>query len=274
MIEFVVSFWTDMFWSGALLFWSYIWRQTSYSYHLNVKVIWTAECRSVHEAEVFFSFGEIHLLEGLCFYSFCSNFTWLHNMAWLPSLWNASGQANVWDLYRREKQLGTGSFGTAYKAVKIKTGEERVIKAVTRPEEWLKLVGSKELVVAGVWWYVQPCNQNCVFWRNHHLGLLNYRMSLYQYVVYVYSHKHTHATSLMTISQSSNSILSGPPLAAGRRQVIKSMIQHFMASLPWLATRLRRAGRLCRWMRLNKRSWSWGRVMSVICGIFFSVSTM
>lgn len=64
MIEFVASFWTDMFWSGALLFWSYIWRQTSYSYHLNVKVIWTAECRSVHEAEVFF--GKIHLLEGLC----------------------------------------------------------------------------------------------------------------------------------------------------------------------------------------------------------------
>lgn len=125
-----------------------------------------------------------------------------------------------------------------------------------------------ELVVAGVWWYVQPCNQNFVFWRNHHLALLNYRM--FFCVVYVYSNKHTHATILMTISRSSNSICP----AHLWRQVITSMIQNFMASLPWLATRLRRAARLCRWMRLNKRSWSWGRVMSVICGNFFSVSTM
>jgi len=49
------------------------------------------------------------------------------------------GQANVWDLYRREKQLGTGSFGTAYKAVKIKTGEERVIKAVKKSRTSLPL---------------------------------------------------------------------------------------------------------------------------------------
>jgi serine/threonine protein kinase len=43
-----------------------------------------------------------------------------------------SGQQDVWDVYRREKQLGTGSFGTAYQAVNIKTHEERVIKAVAR----------------------------------------------------------------------------------------------------------------------------------------------
>ena len=44
----------------------------------------------------------------------------------------SSGQQDVWDVYRREKQLGTGSFGTAYQAVNIKTHEERVIKAVAR----------------------------------------------------------------------------------------------------------------------------------------------
>lgn len=40
------------------------------------------------------------------------------------------GKQDIWDVYRREKQLGTGSFGTAYQAVSIQSGETRVIKAV------------------------------------------------------------------------------------------------------------------------------------------------
>ncbi|CAL1130642.1 unnamed protein product [Cladocopium goreaui] len=49
------------------------------------------------------------------------------------------GQQDVWDVYRREKQLGTGSFGTAYQAVNIKTHEERVIKAVKKSRTALPL---------------------------------------------------------------------------------------------------------------------------------------
>ncbi|CAK9029658.1 Lon protease (ATP-dependent protease La), partial [Durusdinium trenchii] len=49
------------------------------------------------------------------------------------------GKQDVWDVYRREKQLGTGSFGTAYQAVHIQNGEERVIKAVKKSRTALPL---------------------------------------------------------------------------------------------------------------------------------------
>jgi len=49
------------------------------------------------------------------------------------------GKQDVWEVFRREKQLGTGSFGTAYKAKHIKTGEERVIKAVKKSRTALPL---------------------------------------------------------------------------------------------------------------------------------------
>ncbi|CAE7627238.1 CPK8 [Symbiodinium pilosum] len=49
------------------------------------------------------------------------------------------GKQDVWEVYRREKQLGTGSFGTAYKAKHIKTAEERVIKAVKKSRTALPL---------------------------------------------------------------------------------------------------------------------------------------
>ncbi|CAJ1344093.1 unnamed protein product [Effrenium voratum] len=48
-------------------------------------------------------------------------------------------QRDIWEVYRREKQLGTGSFGTAYKAKHIKTGEERVVKAVKKSRTALPL---------------------------------------------------------------------------------------------------------------------------------------
>ena len=46
-----------------------------------------------------------------------------------------AGKQDIWDVYRREKQLGTGSFGTAYQAVSIQTGETRVVKAVGGPSK-------------------------------------------------------------------------------------------------------------------------------------------
>jgi len=47
--------------------------------------------------------------------------------------------AKVWDIFKKTKELGSGTFGTAYLAKRKTTGEERVVKAVQKSKTSLPL---------------------------------------------------------------------------------------------------------------------------------------
>lgn len=161
-----------------------------------------------------------------------------------------SGQQDVWDVYRREKQLGTGSFGTAYQAVNIKTHEERVIKAVARRQR-----------VAGQWY---------VGLTHKHKSRLGFSyVTLLHYLFETYSNRPWKHFSWFWY------ILLWSNLVYDKLWFVYMMcLGSFMPS-SWQICgrprpRSRRAVRHCHWMRLNKRSWSWG-CHTVTCHVILGI---